>query len=314
MSRRNSKRRQISLYNQYTSSSIGAVNNNDVVTPRTKHIYFDSREDVRIRGKEQTMEKGLFQTTLLTNLKNVKRIVVHQVTMPGTMHNIMNRNVTITVKGIVKKLIFSDISLSYQNLDDFALRLTAEFKIFLEEHSHATADDPVFSFTSDDNDSLTIISTQTAISIYDWEIDFNPEDSSSDNMGPFLGINKNQIFKGGTYGSVPLQADPILSMTGESIPDINGFNYMYIRCPELNLNAEFNATETDAHKKTNILGRVPVNNSENVMTFDSSWFYPHVVDINIVKNITFQFFFYNGTSPNFNNENISLVLIFDYYD
>jgi len=313
MSRRNSKRRNIALYNQYTSSSIGAVNNNDVVTPRTKHVYFDSREDVRIRGKKQTMEKGLFQATLATNLKNVKRIVVHQITMPGTMHNVINRHVKFkatpaaTKITYVRDLVFTNISLSYQNLDDLALRLTQEFTQFLTGEGVSNVDPPVFTISSDDNDSLTITGTQQNASPYIWEVDFNPEDDPTDNLGPFLGIDPNQNL---------INDNPDLSqhLTGNSIPDINGFNYMYIRCPELNLNSEFNLTEIDYNKKTDILGRVPVNYSENVMTFDSSWFYPHVVDINIVKNLTFQFYYYNGTSPNFNNENISLVLIFDYYD
>jgi len=130
-------------------------------------------------------------------------------------------------------------------------------------------------------------------------------------MGPFFGIEPEQRLAGGPNNN---QTNRILYLTGESIPDINGFNYMYIRCPELNLNSEFNLTEIDIHKKNNILGRVPVNYSENVMSFDSSWFYPHETDINIVKNITFQFYYYNGSSPNFHNENISLVLIFEYID
>ena len=305
----NAKRRNIGLYNQYTSSSIGAVNNNDLLTSRSRHVYFDSREDVRLRGKENTIERGMFQCELQTSLKNVKRITIHQITLPGTLHNVQNRSIRLTIDNQSKDLVLNDETFNKENINDFALKLSQEFATF------ATSINPSYL-----SPTITIVfnSIKEIFSItagfpnaappgYSWEINFNPNSDTTLNFGPFLGVGRTQFF-----GASPFDYSKVLK--GDSIPDMNGFNYMYIRSPELNINSEFNMTEIDINKKSNILARVPVNYSADTMTFDSSWFYPHEVDINLLKNITFQFFFYNGSRPNFHNENISLMIVFDYYD
>mgnify|MGYP006088197147 CR=1 FL=1 len=314
---RQQKRRNIELYNSYTTSSIGYANNNEILTRRQKHLYFDSREDVRQRGKEQTTNKGMFRTSLVSSLKNVKKITVHQITVPGVMHNVSNREVELKVNGSTKRIVYNDMVLTKDTFDSFQILFQVDINTFFNQNGVTDVNKiPQVEFLFSELRETVSIKVNTPLGgvgpiTVTWSINFNPSIEPTQNLGPMLGWDRQQgLIEGNEYGAL----NGVVNFEGLSVPDLNGFNYMLIRCPELNLNAEFNLTEVDNHKKNNILARVPVNYNSEVMTFDKNWFQPHFVDINILKTLTFEFSYYNGSKPSFQNENVSLVLIVDYMD
>jgi hypothetical protein len=50
------------------------------------------------------------------------------------------------------------------------------------------------------------------------------------------------------------------------------------------------------------------------MTFTQEWFHPHEVDISNLSEISFEFYFYDGSRANFHHENISFLLYVEYME
>ena len=307
--RARNRNRNLNIRQNYLNSTRN-LNSNDIRFPRSKHLFIDSRESVRLHGRENTLKIGKFDVMLDNPISNVKNIQVLQATIPGTLRNCIDRHIYIRV-GEFDTLFEKAI-----RLDDFNFHLNqlknieVKIKEQLNEELLAANVPTISEFTLTYDTYSGHFDVKIAFDVEletGFIIDFNHYEDESKNFGPFLGLSKKQrwLMIGNNIGH---------TYTGEYIPDITGFDYLFIRTPNISLNSEYIATETDPGKKNNILGRLPVNYDGNVMTFTQEWFHPHEVDISNLSEISFEFYFYDGSRPNFHHENISLLLYVEYME
>jgi hypothetical protein len=296
-------------------------------TNRRKHIYVDSREDVRKRGRDSTLAQGSFRVHFQETMTNVKQISIAQMTLPTSFQNMVNRDFTVTYRSvntsgtfineiyIVKKIKIQsfNMDLSLESLDSFGTlckRLINTAFLSVDSGLTDLTYTPISRFTLTYNPSSGLMTLELEKEIRlgltsTFTIEFA---RGTRPINDYLGMDEAITL------SNDIDESNQTSFTGDRSPDTDGFNYLFVRTPNITTNAEFIKTEIDAPHKNNLLCRIPLGSMRTVATFDYSWFPTHRVEINSLDYLVFEFYFYDGTKPNFQSENISLILVIDYLD
>lgn len=328
---------RLNKYQKISTNKRGLEQNN-FTTARRKHIYIDSREDVRRRGRAQTLAKGSFMVHFQTPMKDVRKISIAQLTVPTSFNNMVNRTFSFTfsfkMNGIDQTYSKSCIIKEYNISNNAAvlsglgklIRLQINEKL-LEIYNEAGAShaNAVHLLDADDilvyMDSLYRLSFQARLGSLQpifannahypsrLVIDFS-DSGSPTSLASILGYDEKGL------DPIVIEQDEQLSMgtMGGLAPysaDFDGFNYLFIRTPNVTTDAEFMKTDVDAAHKNNILARIPLGATNSVTTFDYTWFPAHMVEINNLEYLQIEFYFYDGSQPNFQSENISMILLVD---
>lgn len=335
---------------KYQKISVGkrTLDQNAFVTPRTKHIYVDSREDVRKRGRAATLAKGNFRIHFQSAMKNVRKVSIAQLTMPTSFNNVSNRTFNILFSYTddndnddVDPVHLLDTTLTIEefqfsnnptSIEAFGRTMLVLINQKIKDFYDRNGVDPLRQLTLEHSNEflrydsnlhklvlkskLTYLETNRSILTpppspfpASLTIDFSNK-GATNSMQDLLGFHQDEII---------FRQDANVSQGAQDFfssysPDFDGFNYLYLRTPNMTTNAEFMQTETDAPHKNNLLARIPLSIRNTVTTFDYTWFPAHMVSVNSLEYLQFEFYFYDGSQPNFQSENISLILVIDYLD